>query len=341
VAATHPFDHRESRTRGDRGALTGGFALGLLGALLAAAYQPAIPGWREPLTSNEAAPVPKVLVIGIDGCRPDALVRALAPHLHRLILTGAYSDRAQTGDIPLSGPGWSSMLTGVWRQKHGVRNNDFDGADFVHYPHFFRRLKQSRPDADTVSIVRWRPIHDHILADAELAVVASSDHQVADRAAHALRERKADAVFVQFDDVDHAGHEFGFEPAQPSYLAAIERTDRHIGRLLDAVRQRGTYGKEEWLILISTDHGGSGKGHGRNIPEDRTIFVLINGPSVTRGIIERPPAIVDVAATALAHLGVALAPSWELDARPIHWRQPPWPAVDAESGRLSAICNQR
>jgi predicted AlkP superfamily pyrophosphatase or phosphodiesterase len=324
---------RPFRSRGDRGALTGGFAVCILGALLAATYQPTIPCFWEESVPVDNHPVPKVLLIGIDGCRPDALVRALAPHMHRLILTGAFSDRAQTGDIPVSGPGWSSMLTGVWRQKHGVRDNDFDGADFVHYPHFFRRLKQARPDADTVSIVRWRSIHDHILKDAELAEVSWTDRQVADRAGYALRERKADAVFVQFEDVDQAGHEFGFDPAQPNYQAAIERTDSHVGRLLEAVRQRKTYAAEEWLILISTDHGGSGKSHGRDVPEDRTIFIVANGPSVTRGAIEPPPAIVDVAATALVHLGVPLDPSWQLDAKPIAWHQPVMAVRSSLAGR--------
>src|SRR4051812_20813467 len=80
-------------------------------------------GGQEP---QGAARAKKVLIIGIDGCRPDALRAAKAPNLEALIRDGAYSGKAQTGDATISGPGWSSMLTGVWRAKHGVRDNRFE-----------------------------------------------------------------------------------------------------------------------------------------------------------------------------------------------------------------------
>jgi hypothetical protein len=95
------------------------------------------------------APVKKVLIIGIDGCRPDALKAAKAPHLHALMREGAFSEAAQAGDITVSGPGWSSMLTGVWRTKHGVRDNKFEVHRF-HQPVGAHR-RAHRP--------RRRPVH--------------------------------------------------------------------------------------------------------------------------------------------------------------------------------------
>ncbi len=114
----------------------------------------------------EPARARKVLIVGIDGCRPDALKAARAPHLHGLIREGAFSDQAQTGDVTVSGPGWASMLTGVWRQKHGVRDNRFEGHNLKEFPHFFRRLKQALPRASTVSVVHWAPIAERIVVDA-------------------------------------------------------------------------------------------------------------------------------------------------------------------------------
>src|SRR6266850_2110735 len=86
----------------------------------------------------------KALIIGIDGCRPDALLAAKAPHLHALIKNGAFSDKAQTGDMTASGSGWGSLLTGVWREKHGVRGNDFKLSNFTEYPHLLARVKKAR-----------------------------------------------------------------------------------------------------------------------------------------------------------------------------------------------------
>ncbi|CAM5353026.1 hypothetical protein SALBM311S_08742 [Streptomyces alboniger] len=44
-----------------------------------------------------------------------------------------------------SGPGWSSVLTGVWPDRHGVTGNDFTGADYLRYPDFLTRATTLRP----------------------------------------------------------------------------------------------------------------------------------------------------------------------------------------------------
>ena len=77
---------------------------------------------------------------------------------------------------------------------------------------------------------------------------------------------------------------------------------------------RRTYAREDWLILVSTDHGRRADGdHGGDTPEERTIFYLASGPSALRGAPVRPPEIVDVAVTALAHLGIPADTTWHLD----------------------------
>jgi hypothetical protein len=116
----------------------------------------------------------KVLILGIDGCRTDALRRANTPNLDQLIREGAMADTTSvvaerdTGADTVSGPSWSSILTGVWTDKHGVKDNSFRGANYDEYPHFFRRLKDARPGAVTVSLVDWAPIHDKIVSAADV-----------------------------------------------------------------------------------------------------------------------------------------------------------------------------
>ena len=94
----------------------------------------------------------RVLIIGMDGTRPDALLKARTPAFDRLIREGAFTDQAlilgkryQKNDT-ISGPGWSSILTGVWADKHGVHGNNFKGKNYELFPHFFKRLKRERPD---------------------------------------------------------------------------------------------------------------------------------------------------------------------------------------------------
>lgn len=57
------------------------------------------------------------------------------------------------------------------------------------------------------------------------------------------------------------------------------------------------------------------------MPEIRTGFILLHGPSVQKGAIEGRTNNVDVAATALHHLGVPLKPEWSLDGRVIGLKQ--------------------
>ncbi len=119
----------------------------------------------------------KVLMVGVDGLRPDALEVAETPHLDRLMATGSVTaqgrilgDRYRRNDT-ISGPGWSSILTGVWADKHGVHDNRFRGADYATFPHFFHYLKAAQPDAVTISLVSWRPIDQYIVSDADVRQV--------------------------------------------------------------------------------------------------------------------------------------------------------------------------
>ena len=53
----------------------------------------------------------------------------------------------------------------------------------------------------------------------------------------------------------------------------------------------------------------------RHSPEEITIFVIASGAASATAPIPSDAVIVDVAATALTHLGVAIQPEWELDGR--------------------------
>lgn len=116
----------------------------------------------------------RVLIIGVDGTRPDALAKAKTPHLDRLIENGAFTDSAQIlgsryqENDTISGPGWSSILTGVWADKHGVYDNSFRGRKYEIFPHFFKHLKRSRPEAETISLASWEPISEYIVSDADI-----------------------------------------------------------------------------------------------------------------------------------------------------------------------------
>ena len=258
----------------------------------------------------------KVLIIGVDGCRPDALLAANTPNLDALWKNGAYSFQARTDVISISGPCWTAMLTGVWQLKHKVISNDYRQPDLKNYPHFFHRIREEKPDLLTYSLANWGPIHKILQeGDATYYASAGNDARVTKQVAAILEKEEVDVMFVQLDEVDGAGHSHDYSVDSEKYLKAIEKIDREVGIMVQALAQRPKLEKENWLILVSSDHGGSDYGHGKNIPEHTTVFYIASGESVIKGEIEGEVGVVDVAVSALHHLGIPAKDSWYLDGR--------------------------
>ena len=238
----------------------------------------------------------KVLVIGIDGCRPDGITAASTPNLDALMANGTYSLDARNTGITSSGPGWSSMLTGVWQDKHKVVDNSFSGSNFSRYPHFFKRIEENNSNSRTVSLSQWHPINDQIangFADITRNT-ADSSADVKNKAVAELGVEELTALFVHFDDVDHAGHGSGFSPDNSNYINAIETVDAAIGELIIAMKNRPNYTNEDWIIIVSTDHGGIGTSHGGDTEEERTIFMIVSGDYIPKKEIAKTTSEVAV-----------------------------------------------
>src|SRR3990170_8265497 len=79
---------------------------------------------RVPVTQANP-PARRVVVVSIDGARPDALLVAKTPTITRLWKQGAYSFRAQTISPSTTLPAHTSMLTGISPDRHGERDNSW------------------------------------------------------------------------------------------------------------------------------------------------------------------------------------------------------------------------
>ena len=261
------------------------------------------------------------MVIGIDGCTPAGLQAANTPNLDALIADGTVTYDAFAGGVlgqpseqrTISGPGWSSILTGVWVDKHNVRDNSFSSPNFANYPHFFTRIKQHDPSMYLASISQWSPINTYIVpnADTDLESTTGSAASLVSQAATVLATEDSDVVFLHFGDVDGAGHSYGFSTSSANYLAAIEGVDTHIGTVVSAIKNRPNYDNEDWLILVTTDHGGTpGGSHDGQSTENRTIFIIANGDAVCTETISPGPGLTAIAPTVMRHLGIAVNPAW-------------------------------
>jgi hypothetical protein len=278
--------------------------------------------------SEGEPPTRRLLLIGIDGVRLDVLAEVSTPNLDALAAEGTMATTTRTTTPSVSGPSWSSMLTGVWPAKHGVTDNEFGGRRYEGFPGFLTLIERVRPDMVTFAVADWVPlmqleggstvlgpeIDRRELLDGYELGWAEADERGTDLAVDELQSGDPDAMFVYLgnpDEVSHATGAIGIE-----YREAIAQADLQVGRLVEALRARPTYESELWLVMVSTDHGRRADGgHGGDSPEEMTTFIIAAGPGV------RPPAegietsIVDVAVTALTHLEIPIDPAWALDGR--------------------------
>lgn len=288
----------------------------------------------------------KSLVIGIDGAGLSRITAADTPVLDRLRKQGTTSLAYRYGTAPVgltqeastvSGPGWSTLLTGVWPDKHGVRDNTFVGKRFDRWPDYLTRAERLDPSLSTFAVADWDPIatstangpivSDEIdvriglASDSDSYGYAVNDARSVDVAARYLTAKGPDLSFVYLGYTDEAGHAHG--SASPEYAESLETADAQIGRLLRAIRARPAYDDERWQIIVSDDHGHTPTGgHGGNSPEERQQFVIEAdlGAPVTNGVRRDDLNVTDVAATALAHVRVARAPG--LDGTPVAQVEP-------------------
>ncbi|WP_292010542.1 alkaline phosphatase family protein [Chryseobacterium sp.] len=222
----------------------------------------------------------KVLFIGIDGCRSDVMMAANIPNIQNLISTSVYSLDGLTAAPTLSGNGWSTMLTGVWHTKHNVQDNNFTNPNYVNYPDFLSRAKAYNPNLRTISLVKWSPINNKIIQNADVKSNLSSDLAVKNAAVNALQNDNPDILFVDFDNVDHEGHTYGFSSNVPQYVSSIQTADTYIGEIVHAMKSRPNYNNEDWLVVVTTDHGAVENGHGGGNLSERNIFTIYSNPNI-------------------------------------------------------------
>ncbi|ANE48916.1 metalloenzyme superfamily [Paenibacillus swuensis] len=275
---------------------------------------------NEVLSLYKSAPSSpkKVLVIGIDGLRPDALQAANTPNIDALVSNGSYSWNAQANsNYTWSATGWSTVHTGVWYGKHGVKDNSWANSNFSQYPPLMNRVEDYNSTLYTASIVHWAPINATLLSGIDKEVNVSTDTAVTTETQKLMQTANPDLTFVHYDDVDHAGHDYGFSPAVPQYISAIEAIDAKVGTLVNAVTSREQYAQEDWLIILTTDHGGKGTSHGGSSVEERTIFLIVSGTSAAKGALAAAPNQTDTLITALKHLNVPIRTEWNLDGKAV------------------------
>jgi len=128
-----------------------------------------------------------------------------------------------------------------------------------------------------------------------------------DSVIHYLKNLKPQFTFVHLDHVDHAGHEYGHKT--PKYYQSVEKADSLIGKILAGIEAAGMM--EKTVVLICSDHGGIGYGHGGETPAEVEIPFILYGKNVKKGY-EIPETVYqyDNAATVAFMMGLKTPQAW-------------------------------
>lgn len=266
--------------------------------------------------SPPALPQPQikhVVIITIDGLRPDALFVAEAPHLDGLIARGAYSPNAQTVSLSVTLPSHASMLSGMLPEKHGI----LWGVPYIGWPGMRGpTLFNVAHDAglSTGMIFGKEKLNYLVLPNSvdKLFGVDAHDPEIRDKAIEFIQAGLPNVLFIHFPDVDRVGHAYGWMSDYQFY--AITYVDNLIGEIVAELEKDGY--RDNTLLIISADHGGHGFSHGDDSPLDRTIPWLAVGPGIRAGIVIGTPInTYDTAATAAHALKLPIPEDW--DGQPI------------------------
>lgn len=261
-----------------------------------------------------AAPhAPAVVVIIVDGLRPEAIEAAGARRIQQLAARGARTDAARAVELPETLPSLVTLATGLPPSIHGVTWNDDRGREPSRATMFTRAHEAGLRTGLYFGKSKLAILAPRGSADVSFGPGARNDHY--ERGAGATvaarfvadwpRERYA-LTLVHLREPDQAGHKHGW--MSPAYLDAVRAADAAVGTVLDAIDRGGRAGAT--TVILTADHGGEGNSHGSGLTElSWRVPLICSVPGRPQGRrIDGAVTLADIAPTVLALLKLPALP---------------------------------
>ena len=257
---------------------------------------------------------PRVLIVSIDGLRPDVALRADMPALRSLMARGSYTMFAATTDTAITLPSHVSMLTGVPPSKHGIHFTADPGPGDPTQPAWPTLLQLAHRAGLTTAMSAGKSKFSEFASPGALDLSfvpppgdSASDSAVTVTAANWIATRRPQVLFLHLAGTDLVGHAEGW--GSPAQIEAAAAADRGLSRVLSALTSAGL--TDSTLVILSADHGGAGKTHGGKDPRSHFIPWIAAGPGVRRDFdLTLEPGLQvrteDTFATACAWLGLRI-----------------------------------
>lgn len=280
------------------------------------------------------APVRKVVMIIIDGVPTDMIERLHPEAIYDIASHGAFGVSYVGGEVgsysqtpTISAVGYNTMLTGTWANKHNMWGNS--GEPNYNYWSMFRIAKEQEKPLTTGLFSSWTDNRTVLLGeglesnagmkidyvgdgydldevafphkDMELHVF-DYDEAASTAAAECIRNDAPDLSWVYLWYTDDAGHIKGNGEYFDEYTL---KADEQIRRVWDAVQYRQESFNEDWMVIVTTDHGRTtdGHGHGGQSARERGSWIAVNQAVGTR-FKNGGAAMVDINPTVCQFLGM-------------------------------------
>lgn len=284
------------------------------------------PATTPDYTAAPGAPRSKALLIGVDGVQYAALQQAMAaarvPTLQNLgTLLPAYTGGVKgttTQQQATDGPGWATLLTGTWADRHQIRSN-YEGQGFK-ADSVFKLLKSAHGGARTAAVSSWSGLPQLLRADKSAGHLDLSkdcngdDACVTAETSAAIAGGAYDLIVADYQGPQQVADVAG---VGSDYQNALATLDRQLGTVKAALAQRRQAApNEDWMVIVTSTHGLgiTGVADGVPLPSNLASFIALDKtPTLSAAAPADLPTDItgwyayagatDVAPTLLAHLG--------------------------------------
>ncbi len=287
--------------------------LGLASCFSSSEFEPGPAAFTSDMVFDSSPQL--VLLVSMDGMRPDAIDASASNQILKLKEMGVYSDQAQAVMPSVTLINHASMISGVTPDKHQVDWNVYlPEKGTLAVPTLFDRLKQvGKRTALVAGKEKFKHFNRPHTLD-QIRWVEGSPDQIADQAIETLDQLNPNFLMVHFPHGDSEGHRQGW--MSDEQLQAFNDSDRALSKILSHIIAMGI--AAQTAVIVTADHGGHEKTHGTSASEDVQIPWIAAGAGVPRtGRIDSQVMTYDTAATVL-HLFSERAPEeWNWDGVPI------------------------
>ena len=277
----------------------------------------------------------KVVFVLIDGIPKDVIEKIETPNIDAISAAGGYFG-AHVGGLKdgfsqtptISAPGYNALITGTWGHKNNVNTNDIENPNY-NYWNIFRIVDKVHPEKVTAVFTSWTDNRTKLVGDGLEAAgsvqldysfdgfdldkinhpeqdkhyhIFEIDELVSKRAGEYITSHAPDLSWVYLWYPDDAAHMFG---DSDYFYEHVAKADVQVGRIWQAVQKRMLENDEDWMIVVTTDHGRNaidGKDHGQQSERERNTWITTN--IKTNKLVIHKPGITSIVPSIMAFMDI-------------------------------------